>query len=106
MNWIALVAIIVSLIILYIVGSFALWIARTKPQADAFCDTFFRLILGLIVSTTIYASVVTCFNTVQLGFFIIGVCCLVYKSRIGELCKYPICDIFRLNNTQILCFSI
>ena len=106
MNWIALVAIIVSLIILYIVGSFALWIARTKPQADAFCDTFFRLILGLIVSTTIYASVVTCFNTVQLGFFIIGVCCLVYKSRIGELCKYPICDIFRLNKTQILCFSI
>ncbi len=106
MNWIALIAIIFSLIVLYILGSFALWIARIKPQTDAFCDTFFRLILGLIISTTIYASIVTSFNTIQIGFFIIGVCCIVYKSKIGDLCKYPISEILYISKTHILCFFV
>lgn len=106
MNWIALVAIIVSLVFLYVVGSIALWITRTKPQIDAFCDIFFRLILGLIVSTTIYASVITCFNTIQLGFIIIAICCIVYKSKAGYICKYPIGEIFYLSKTHILCFSV
>ncbi len=106
MNLLALVAIIVSLVFLYVVGSIALWITRTKPQIDAFCDTFFRLILGLIVSTTIYASVITCFNTIQLGFIIIAICCIVYKSKAGYICKYPIGEIFYLSKTHILCFSV
>ncbi len=90
MNWIALLAIIFSLVIFYIAGSFGLWLLRTAPKADAFYETFVRLIVGLVSVVSVYAIVKTCGNTILWGFLIVGVLYLLYAKRnklfLGKYC--------------------
>lgn len=81
MNWIALLAIIFSLVIFYIAGSFVLWLLRTAPKADVFYETFVRLIVGLVSVVSAYAIVKTCGNTILWGFLIVGVLYLLYAKR-------------------------
>lgn len=84
MNWIALLAIIVSLVIFYIAGSFVLWLLRTAPKADVFYETFVCLIVGLVSVVSVYAIVKTCGNTILWGFLIVGVLYLLY-AKINKL---------------------
>lgn len=90
MNWIALLAIIFSLVIFYIAGSFVLWLLRTAPKADVFYETFVRLIVGLVSVVSVYAIVKTCGNTILWGFLIVGVLYLQYAKRnklfLGKYC--------------------
>lgn len=90
MNWIALLAIIFSLVIFYIAGSFVLWLLRTAPKADVFYETFVRLIVGLVSVVSAYAIVKTCGNTILWGFLIVGVLYLLYAKRnkllLGKYC--------------------
>ncbi len=90
MNWIALLAIFFSLVIFYIAGSFVLWLLRTAPKADAFYETFVRLIVGLVSVVSVYAIVKTCGNTILWGFLIVGVLYLLYAKRnklfLGKYC--------------------
>ena len=90
MNWIALLAIIVSLVIFYIAGSFVLWLSRTAPKVDVFYETFVRLIVGLVSVVSAYAIVKTCGNTILWGFLIVGVLYLLYAKRnklyLGKYC--------------------
>ena len=81
MNWMALLAIIVSLVIFYIAGSFVLWLSRTAPKADVFYETFVRLIVGLVSVVSAYAIVKTYGNTILWGFLIVGVLYLLYAKR-------------------------
>lgn len=81
MNWIALLAIIVSLVIFYIAGSFVLWLSRTAYKADIFYETFVRLIVGLVSVVSAYAIVKTCGNTILWGFLIVDVLYLLYAKR-------------------------
>lgn len=90
MNWIALLAIIFSLVIFYIAGSLVLWLSRTVPKADSFYETFVRLIVGLVTVVSAYAIVKTCGNTILWGFLIVGVLYLLYAKRnncfLGKYC--------------------
>ena len=90
MNWIALVAIILSLVIFYIAGSLVLWLSRTAPKADSFFETFVRLIVGLVSVASVYAIVKTCGNTILWGFLIVGVLYMLYAKRnnlfLGKYC--------------------
>ncbi len=90
MNCIALLAIIISLVIFYIAGSFVLWLSRTAPKADLFYETFVRLIVGLVSVVSAYAIVKTCGNTILWGFLIVGVLYLLYAKRnkllLGKYC--------------------
>ena len=81
MNWMALLAIIVSLVIFYIAGSFVLWLSRTAPKTDRFYETFVRLIVGLFSVVSVYAIVKTCGNTILWGFLIVGALYLIYAKR-------------------------
>ena len=90
MNWIALIAIILSLVIFYIAGSLVLWLSRTAAKADSFYETFVRLIVGLVTVVSAYAIVKTCGNTILWGFLIVGVLYLLYAKRnnllLGKYC--------------------
>ena len=90
MNWIALIAIILSLVIFYIAGSLVLWLSRTAPKADVFYETFVRLIVGLVSVVSVYAIEKTCGNTILWGFLIVGVLYLIYAKRnklfLGKYC--------------------
>ena len=90
MNWIALVAIILSLVIFYIAGSLVLWLLRTAPKADSFYETFVRLIVGLVSVVSAYAILKTCGNTILCGFLIVGVLYMLYAKRnnlfLGKYC--------------------
>lgn len=90
MNCIALLAIIISLVIFYIAGSFVLWLSRTAPKVDVFYETFVRLIVGLVSVVSVYAIVKTCGNTILWGFLIVGVLYLLYAKRnklfLGKYC--------------------
>lgn len=90
MNWIALLAIIFSLVIFYIAGSFMLWLLRTAPKADVFYETFVRLIVGLVTVVSVYAIVKICGNSILWGFLIVGVLYLLYAKRnklfLGKYC--------------------
>ena len=78
MNWMALVAIIVSIVVLYFVGTII-----TSPfvdeSKDSFYDTFVKLIVGFLTVTTVYAIVKTGGNTVQLGLLLLGAFYIVRK---------------------------
>ena len=90
MNWIAIVAIISSLVIFYIAGSFVLWLSRTALKTDSFFETFVRLIVGLVSVVSAYAIIKTCGNTILWGFLIVGVLYLLYAKRnklyLGKYC--------------------
>lgn len=90
MNWIALLAIIFSLVIFYIAGSLVLWLLRTAPKTDRFYETFVRLIIGLVSVVSAYAIIKTCGNTILWGFLIVGVLYLLYAKRnklfLGKYC--------------------
>ena len=90
MNWIALLAIIFSLVIFYIAGSFVLWLLRTAPKAEVFYETFVRLIVGLVSVVSVYAIVKTCGDTILWGFLVVGVLYLLYakinKLLLGKYC--------------------
>lgn len=86
MNWIALVAIIVSIVVLYFVGTII-----TSPfvddSKDSFYDTFVRLVVGFLVVTTIYAIVKTGGNTVQFGLLLLGAFYIVSKALKKDIRK-------------------
>lgn len=79
MNWMALLAIIVSIVVLYFVGTII-----TSPfvdeSKDSFYDTFVKLIVGFLTVTTVYAIVKTGGNTVQLGLLLLGAFYIVRKA--------------------------
>lgn len=79
MNWVALVAIIACLLCVYVVGTIIISPFREK-KCDLFYDTFLCLIAGFISVTTVYAIVKTGGNTIQLGFLILGVFCIIEKK--------------------------
>ena len=64
MNWIALLAIVVSLVAFYVAGSLLLWLARFAHRQDSFYDTFVKLLVGLVGVVTTYAIVKTSGNTI------------------------------------------
>ncbi len=90
MNWIALLAIIISISVFYVAGTLLLWLMRLKPLEDIFYETFVRLVIGLVSVVSVYAIVKTCGNTVLCGFLIVGVLYLLYAKRnnlfLGKYC--------------------
>ncbi len=84
MNWMALLAIIISLPVFYMAGTLLLWLTRVKPKEDIFYETFVRLIVGLLSVVSVYAIVKTCGNTILWGFLIVGVLYLLY-AKINKL---------------------
>ncbi|MBQ1652355.1 MAG: hypothetical protein II060_01075, partial [Bacteroidales bacterium] len=87
MNWIALLAIIVSIVVLHFVG-----IIITSPfideSKDSFYGTFVRLIVGFLTVTTVYAIVKTGGNTIQLGLLLLGVFYIVRKALKNDIRKF------------------
>jgi hypothetical protein len=87
MNWMALLAIVVSLVVFYVAGSLLLWLARFAHRQDSFFDTFVKLLVGLVGVVTTYAVVKTSGNTILWGFIIIGVLCLWHSYKGKMLSK-------------------
>lgn len=81
MNWIALLAIVVSLVAFYFAGSLLLWLARVKPNEESFYDIFVRLLLGVFLTTAVYAMFKTCCNTILSGVFLVGALFLFQKRK-------------------------
>ena len=80
MNWIALLAVIVSLVVIYAVG--ALVAAPFKSEKnDEFYDAFVNLVVGFLAITTVYAIIKTRGNTIQLGFLIIALFWCLYNRH-------------------------
>lgn len=71
MNWLALLAIIVCLLLMYAIGTIIISPFREENR-DSFYDTFLCLIVGFIALATVYAIVKTGGNTIQLGFLALG----------------------------------
>lgn len=78
MNWVALVAIIICLLLVYAIGTIIISPFRDENN-DSFYDTFLCLIVGFVAITTLYAIVKTSGNTIQLGFLVIGIFYIVRK---------------------------
>lgn len=103
MNWIALLAIVVSLVSFYVVGSLLLWLARFAHRQDSFYDTFVKLLVGLVGVVTTYAIVKTAGNTILWGFVIIGVLCLWRSYKENALHKeYCFREIFNVNKGTVV----
>lgn len=80
MNWMALLAVIVSLVVLYLVGTVISALFKNEEQSEPFYDTFVSLVVGFLAVTTIYAIVKTCGNTVQLAVLLLGVLYLMQNK--------------------------
>ena len=89
MNWMALVAILISLSVFYVVGTLLLWIARVKFDEESFYDVFLRLLLGVFFTTAVYAMVKTSCNTILLGVFLVGVLFLFQKRKEWTYIRLP-----------------
>lgn len=87
MNLIALVAIIVSIIVLYLVGTIIIS-PFVDDSKDSFYGTFVRLIVGFLTVTTVYAIVKTGGNTIQLGLLLLGVFYIVRKTLKKDIGKF------------------
>ena len=84
MNWIALLAVMVSLIIMYVIGTFVTAPFK-KENTETFYDTFVKLVVGFISITTVYAIVRTGGNTVQLGFVLLAaIICIQNRHSIEK----------------------
>ncbi len=77
MDWIALVAIIVSIVVLYFVGTIITYPFRTNDN-DSLYDTFVSLLVGFLAVTMGYAIVKTGGNTVLIISAIIGLAYLIH----------------------------
>lgn len=98
MNWVSLIVVLVSLIIFYVKGSIILLLFRIRPSKDSYYDTFNRLMVGISLSTLLYACVKTQCNTILLGFFLIGVCYFYYVRKKGVFDKsLKFKDIFKFD---------
>ena len=71
MNWIALVAVVVSMTLFYVVGSLITSLYRNKDN-DSFYDAFVSLIVGFLAVVVVYALIKTNGNTVLLFVPVIG----------------------------------
>lgn len=89
MNWMALVAILISLSVFYVVGTLLLWIARVKFDEESFYDVFLRLLLGVFFTTAVYATVKTSCNTILLGVFLVGALFLFQKRKEWTYIRLP-----------------
>lgn len=89
MNWMALVAILISLSVFYVVGTLLLWIARVKFDEESFYDVFLRLLLGIFLTTAVYAMVKTSCNTILLGVFLVGALFLFQKRKEWTYIRLP-----------------
>lgn len=89
MNWMALVAILISLSVFYVVGTLLLWIARVKFDEESFYDVFLRLLLGVFFTTAVYAMVKTSCNTILLGVFLVGALFLFQKRKEWTYIRLP-----------------
>lgn len=80
MNWIALLAVVVSLIVIYLIGA-VLTTPFKKESTEEFYDAFVNLVVGFLSITTVYAMVRTGGNTVQIGFLIVAVLFCVFNRK-------------------------
>lgn len=80
MNGMALLAVIVSLVVLYLVGAAISALFKKEEQSETFYDTFVSLVVGFLAVTTIYAIVKTGGNTVQLAVVLIGIMYLIQNK--------------------------
>lgn len=79
MNLIALIAILSTLLILYIVGTIITSPFCAKDN-DLCYDTFVSLVVGFLAVTTVYAIVKTGGNTIQWGVLILGASYVIKKN--------------------------
>ncbi len=89
MDWIAIVAIIIFLIVSYTTGTFLLWLARVKPNEESFYDIFLRLLLGILLTTAVYAMVKASCNTILQGVFLVGALFLFQKRKEWTYIRLP-----------------
>ena len=103
MNWMAILAIVVSLVAFYFAGSLLLWLARFAHRQDSFYDTFVKLLVGLVAVVTTYAIVKTSGNTILWGFIIIGALCLWHSYK-GKMLSKDYCfrDIININRGTVV----
>ena len=80
MNWVTLVAIIVTIIVLYIIGTIITF-PFVEDNKDSFFCTFVRLLVGFLAVTTAYAIVKTEGNTVLFVIFVIGFAYLFHAKK-------------------------
>lgn len=85
----ALVAILISLSVFYVVGTLLLWIARVKFDEESFYDVFLRLLLGVFFTTAVYAMVKTSCNTILQGVFLVGALFLFQKRKEWTYIRLP-----------------
>ena len=96
MNWIALVAIIVSIVVLYFVGTIITYPFRTNDN-DSLYDTFVSLLVGFLAVTMGYAIVKTGGNTVLIISAIIGLAYLIHARM-----KNPLFSMNSYSNKYVL----
>ena len=93
----ALVAIIVSIVVLYLVGTI-ITSSFVDESKDSFYDTFVSLVVGFLSVTTIYAILKTGGNTVLLGMLVLGAFYIVRAVREKSIRK----PIFKISIGGIL----
>jgi len=72
MNFFALIIILAALFLFFILGKFVLFLVNFKVRDDLFYDVFVNLIIGMFLSTIIYAIIVSKANTVLWGVVLVG----------------------------------
>jgi hypothetical protein len=80
MNWIALIAVITTLLILYLVGNIIASPFRTDSN-DSFYDTFVSLVVGFLAITTVYAIGKTGGNTILCIVVVAGLAYLLQTRK-------------------------
>ncbi|HNQ67629.1 MAG TPA: hypothetical protein PKN32_04575 [Bacteroidales bacterium] len=83
MNLAMLFAILICLSLAWIIGALTKIVFRFEPEKDFLFDTFIKLVLGLFVIITVYAIIVTGFNTILIGLILLSVLYL-YRCRKRE----------------------
>ena len=102
MNLIALIAILSTLLILYLVGTI-ITLPFREADTDSYYDTFVSLVVGFLAVTTIYAIVKTGGNTVQWGVLILGGSYAIKKNAEKSIHKVNIK--FSIESISIVCVS-
>lgn len=99
MNWVAIVAVLVTLIFFYFIGSIVLWLCGKATKREPFSDAFLRLVIGTTTIATIYAMIITCCDTIMTGFVVIGLLYLILDRR--NLHRMSFSDLFKFDKDTI-----
>ena len=81
MNWMALLAVIVSLVVMYLLGAAIYALFKKEEQSEPFYDTFVSLVVGFLAVTTIYANVKTGGNTILCIVVVAGMAYLLQTRK-------------------------